>query len=364
MFCRKLSRLVGSKDVVFRACTANNQQNIQQIREIGEDHQANGDDKRSRPGAHKTCPVLFLSRAIQDYVGLIGASLIVGLKLQQQVSHQSRQAVHPRSTLPAKLEIVDVGLLSHHGWISPFFLRASPELKTSKRFPQIVEAPSEEPFKSLPDKIREYKKDFERLTKDYVQDIRNKIGVALLTSNNGDEGIQYLKANEKSARTLYNLAVAYETGQHVSGSTKPDLAMAFEYYDRAARLKHKFATYNLALFYVYGKGPVSVDLEKGTALLEKAHKLGVKEAAVFVDFKKMLDKTKIEVPVPLTPTVDYSSNLKVPQMHTSSSAPNFTSSSWFSKSSSESSLDASFAQAFLSKESTSSEKPVHFAVCF
>jgi hypothetical protein len=308
-----------------------------------------------------------LSQAIQDYLGIFGASLIVGLKLQQQVSHQSQQAVHPRRNVLNKPETTNVGsLLQNHGWISPFFLRASPTLQASNRLPQIAESPSvsEDSIKSLSDKIREYKKDFKKLTREYVQGIRTHIGVALLTSKNGEEGIKFLKANEKTGRTLYNLAVAYETGQHVSGNAKPDLFMAFEYYERAARLNHKFATYNLALFYLYGKGPVSVDLEKGTALLETAHKLGVEEASIFVDFKNMIEKSRIEVPV--TPSRESNTKLQTSHIRSSSSAPDFSSSQFSSSSASSSDEGTSMDQAFLKESRTSESQPiqVRWALCF
>ena len=370
MFCRKLwPRFVCNKNEILKACTIKNQQDRVQVpdaTEAGEGYE--GDERRTRSQTH--CPFLFLTQTAKEYIGLVGASLIVGVKLQRQLEYQSKRIPQPRRRpLPRAIDLNDALLLQRQGWISPFFLRASPVLGSIPQKPlQLVTASSSQETgsqSSLPNRIKEYKKDFGRLTRDYIHDIRNKVAIALITSKNGNEGVKYLQENLKDnsscARTLYNLAIAYETGRHVSGSTEPDLKMAFEYYERAAGLNHKFATYNLALFYIYGKGPVETNLEEGTRLLEKAFGMGVKEAEVFRDFKEVIEASKKNLTL---------SSQSKDSLHTSSSAPNFLS-SWISKSSSseESSKkkkEEDFAQSFasLSSESSRDKQPVRWAVCF
>jgi hypothetical protein len=125
------------------------------------------------------------------------------------------------------------------------------------------------------------------ISKNYTADLMNKIGVGLIESQNGSDGVACLKANATCAKALYNLAIAYETGRHCDQTSEPDLKLAFEYYDRAARLNHKFATYNLALFYLYGKGPIERDPVTGGLLMRKAFDMGVDRAAAFKNFVKV-----------------------------------------------------------------------------
>lgn len=124
------------------------------------------------------------------------------------------------------------------------------------------------------------KEDLSRLATAYADTLCNLIGVRLIQTKQ-PEGLEYLRANPNYARALFNLAVSYETGQFACKKKgDPDPVLAFEYYQRSSELGHDYATYNLSLYYLYGKYPAKRDVEKGIGLLEKAFSLGVPEASV------------------------------------------------------------------------------------
>jgi len=343
MFCQRLAaRLQGQG---FIRAYKQQQSTVYQVREIGDGRETNEEKEDSsfngRP--HKTCPFVCLTKNLHDYLGVLGASIVLGVKIQQ--NHDMKVKKYNRRAIGPMIPHYNPSVLRELGWIAPFLLRASPTLRRPQSITYLPEnSPTNEVSSTLPHKIREYKKDFERLAQDYVKEIRNHVGLSLITSNHGEEGVEYLKANETCSRALYNLAVAYESGQHVSGQSKPDLNLAFEYYDRAAKMNHKFATYNLALFYLYGKGPIDKDLEEGTRLLEKAHGMGVKEASAFKDLKEMLEKRSVPVRT----------------ITTTSSSPNFLTSFFSSKQETDSKQEPLDSQ----DNPSSSSQPVRWAVCF
>ena len=241
-------------------------------------------DKRtgdgSLPFSRSFCPFV-LARRLSDFVGFIGAGFIVGLKLQRDLSHLKQLcSSDARSPTPEPPPVTH----QHRLPLGPLLvLRASPVLSHAalrqNTRPQLLPEQPAKPVSLAPTReessVSDRRRELVDLCRRYTCDLMNKVGVALVQSHARQEGTECLKANAACARALYNLAVAYETG------CEPDLQLAFEYYDRAAQLEHKFATYNLALFYLYGKGPVTRDLATGAALMHKAAALGVDRAAAF-----------------------------------------------------------------------------------
>jgi TPR repeat protein len=116
--------------------------------------------------------------------------------------------------------------------------------------------------------------------------------VALLEANKPQEGLLCLsKSSTGCAKACFNLGVAYETGKYdlpING--QPQYLKAFEYYEMAAKMGHKLAIYNLALFYLQGKGGVVVDENKAQSLLIEAAQLGVKQAQDYCRHFDMLPK--------------------------------------------------------------------------
>ena len=173
-------------------------------------------------------------------------------------------------------------------------------IKDVSREPKAIGEPTsgtKPKVKGITDPVeRSLVKEMDDAKNEYLSSLSNMLGVALLQSKTASKelAIKYLSrvGDSSASRALYNLGVAYEKGIYADDSkTQPDLNMAFEYYERASDMNHKCATYNLALYYLYGKGPVAKDLVKGTELLEKANSLGFKGLSQAVShFKHLIGK--------------------------------------------------------------------------
>lgn len=180
--------------------------------------------------------------------------------------------------------------------------------------------------------LSKFMRDMNESKKDYLKRMKNMVGVAILQYKSGDKdlALKYLKssADDNCSKALFNLAVAYETGIYHNGSSSklsskgdPDLRIAFEYYERASELNHRWATYNLALFYLYGKGGIQKDISRGTQLLQKAQDLGIEDHKASLALKKLIESSRQQEPS-FKPMKDH---LKVPNgLRSVSSAPNLT----------------------------------------
>lgn len=133
------------------------------------------------------------------------------------------------------------------------------------------------------DAIEEICQQLKHYSIEYLNHLNNMLGVSLIDKN-PEEALKCWSACTRSAKAVFNMAVAYETGK-LSVDGRGELSKAFEQYQIAAELGHKYAIYNLALFYLNGRGVVSVDTNKADTLLRKAAKMGVVQAQEYVDYK-------------------------------------------------------------------------------
>lgn len=277
----------------------------------GQQQTSNNDNKQQTGNKEKeprqscfTCPFVLAIRQLSHCAGLIGVSWIVSNKLifpylwcQQKKDQHDILRPHLAGLKGPTSPGINL-FVRDYRWAHPVYsARASPILGpkatgfllSEEENVKTVARSSTDSEKELPQRnskplseiVSDYKKEFKKVASAYVESLRNNFGIALLDAGHGDEGMKMLYANEASARTLYNLGVAYETGKYATGETTPNLNLAFEYYERAAGMGHKFATYNLALFYLYGKGPAEKDVSEGLRLLKQAYELGVEQASVY-----------------------------------------------------------------------------------
>lgn len=291
--CRQLSRLTSHHHVGVKAISSSDDKVAPFT---SRSYSGSSDERDGRPNhSGYTCPFVAVKNIIADYLGLIGAGFIVGFKFQQE-TQRYRLLQRPHRSPPPQVVpnvLIKKALSIRDRYLEyqyfPVVLRASPVNHATVLLPPVVsssettsdQAKDKQNRRRLLASLNEHKRSLVQMSKSFTSDLANKIGVALIESGNAKDGVKCLKANATCARVLYNLAVAYETGRYGKEVSKPDLNLAFEYYDRAAQLDHKFATYNLALFYLYGKGPIERDVAKGSMLMEKALRLGVDRAAAF-----------------------------------------------------------------------------------
>ena len=127
---------------------------------------------------------------------------------------------------------------------------------------------------------------------DYIERLNNLMGIALIDKD-PEQAIKCWSLCKKDAKSSFNLGVAYETGKH-SVDGQIDLVKAFEHYKIAAALGHNFAIYNLALFYLNGRGVVDVDVNQADNLLRQAATLGVEPAIEYVQFQDKIKKKEIK----------------------------------------------------------------------
>lgn len=322
--CRQFSRLATNQNAVIKICSVNND-SLSPGRVKHCSGNSSDDSQDGRPNDYRSfCPFVLAKNLWRDYVSVIGAAYLVGINVQPVLTclrHSKPSSNHRVRPVPPVPDTLSQKVLSarsryqHFPIVPLFVLRASPTLhhvglNSPAHHLQASTSPNQ-PEKDVADKqklvsgrtLRQYRQELMTLSKNYTADLMNKIGVGLIESRNESDGVECLKANETSAKTLYNLAVAYETGRYSGQSSEPDLKLAFEYYDRAARLNHKFATYNLALFYLYGKGSIERDPITGSVLMKKAFDLGVDRAAAFKNFPLIDDARKVKPAVPQTDQV-------------------------------------------------------------
>lgn len=261
---------------------------------FGESSSRNNAESEGKSSHHSQ---LLFQPSLSHYVGLLGVGVVVGVK----IDHLQRTSDFFQ-------------IRRNHSLACPFVTKAGP-INVAPHFPKALSRPlaildsdecsfdcvdahssdqvnskaneitsptaSPQLQPSLGSESSSIKEDLSHLAIAYADTLCNLIGVRLIQANQ-TEGIDYLLSSPNYSRALFNLAVSYETGQFDGKSNgQPDPVLAFEYYQRSSELGHDYATYNLSLYYLYGKYPAKRDVSKGVNLLEKAFSLGVQEASVY-----------------------------------------------------------------------------------
>ncbi|KAF7489831.1 hypothetical protein SSS_05341 [Sarcoptes scabiei] len=116
--------------------------------------------------------------------------------------------------------------------------------------------------------------------------LNNQVGVDLMANRNPVEAMKRWSGCKSSPAALFNIGVAYESGRQ-SMKAKPDMDLAFCYYLLASMKGHRYAIFNLSLFYLYGKGKIEQNIENGIKLLQLAADKGVEDA---IDYCKLFDQ--------------------------------------------------------------------------
>lgn len=242
-------------------------------------------------------PLLDFHNSLKHCVGLIGVGFIVGFKLENAFNRSfSLNQLRRNHTLSCPF-ITKAGpihpFLHHKSNKQLALLSSNDSSKVELEVDSISDIHLLEPNASqssssksspnssnVPNTSSKFKEELSHLASAYADTLCNLIGVRLIETKQ-PEGLEYLRSNPNYATALFNLAVSYETGQYTGKKNDlPDPVLAFEYYQRSSDLGHDYATYNLSLYYLYGKYPAKRDVEKGIVLLEKAFSLGVPEASV------------------------------------------------------------------------------------
>lgn len=251
-------------------------------------HGADGDEKKPKSGCNY-CPFL-LTKNIFEYLGLAGVCVLIGCDIRKEARKQLIRDFNAATNVPWQ-ELVPRALWGN--LISLNYARVLPTLPVSSKPPCV----SQEELISFAD-----------LTS---SDLNNMIGVALIKSGDTQDGIKFLEQSPNHGTSNYNLGVAHETGD---ASGKPDFEKAFTYYQKGAELGNNKSMFNLAIFYLIGKGNITKDIIRGKQLLQKAKEMGLSEAAKYIELLQVADQ-KLLKPDP-QPS---------PGLHSSSSAPSMSS---------------------------------------
>lgn len=129
---------------------------------------------------------------------------------------------------------------------------------------------------------------------EYADQLNNLVAISLMNGDRPDEAMQCWSNCEASARAFFNMGVAYESGRHATDA-EPDLARAHDCYALAASMGHRDATYNLALFYLYGKGKIDANVDRAIELLRIAASKGVTSAQQFcgeLNKRQLVERTR------------------------------------------------------------------------
>lgn len=140
-----------------------------------------------------------------------------------------------------------------------------------------IEKPTEKPL----DPIEDICDELRSASIDYIDQLNNILGISLIETD-PRQAMRCWASTKDNPKALFNMGVAYERGLH-SAKGLSDLKQAFHYYALSARLGHKLAIYNLALFYLSGKGEVPVDYSRAESLLRRAAEMGVEPAQNYID---------------------------------------------------------------------------------
>nr|XP_027205783.1 dual specificity protein kinase splB-like [Dermatophagoides pteronyssinus] len=139
---------------------------------------------------------------------------------------------------------------------------------------------------------------------EYADILNNLSGIKLIKNQHtqNDALACWLSCDKRYSAALFNLGVAYENGLFNNvvggggdGSKKPDMDMAFHYYALAANKGHPNAIYNIALYYLYGKGNIKTNINYALQLLRIASDHGVKQAQDYCQQFNMKKKKLITI---------------------------------------------------------------------
>jgi len=99
-----------------------------------------------------------------------------------------------------------------------------------------------------------------------------QLGLSYLEQNRVKDGVVLIRnASQTLPAAQYRLAKLYESGDGV----EKDTALARELTERAARAGNRIAMHDLAIYYAYGNGDVSVDMSTAAGWFLKAAERGV-----------------------------------------------------------------------------------------
>ncbi|KAJ6225043.1 hypothetical protein RDWZM_003588 [Blomia tropicalis] len=121
---------------------------------------------------------------------------------------------------------------------------------------------------------------FKMASIEYADQLNNLFAIELMNRHRQDEAMQCWSSCEASSTAFFNMGVAYESGRY-GKNVQPDLDRAHDCYALAASMGHREAIYNLALFYLYGKGKIKADPDRGIELLQISANKGMEVAQKF-----------------------------------------------------------------------------------
>jgi len=101
-------------------------------------------------------------------------------------------------------------------------------------------------------------------------------GLTLLQSGNEAEAAKYIRlsANQGQPAAQYYLGTLYENGQGVPQDAEQGRKLT----ESAARAGHRIAMYDLAIYYIEGKGGVAANMETAAQWFRKAAEFGMTDA--------------------------------------------------------------------------------------
>lgn len=257
----------------------------------GADHQR--DKEKERPKWNGCCPFLLTKNAF-EYIGVASFCFIVGNDIRRDV----------RSLRLQRQFVQEISSSTATPWYDYISRRIWSKI-LDLNFAKVLPTKSVAFASPRRDKVSE--EEFKAISQGASNAMNNMIGVALIVSGSAEDGVKFLEQCSDYGKSNYNLGVAHETGV---ASGKPDLEKAFSYYEKGAELGNKNAIFNMAIYYLTGKGHIKKNIDRGTQLLEKAQEMGVPEAANYI---KLLQDTSRQF---LRPNSG---------LHSSSSAPNISS---------------------------------------
>lgn len=271
--------------------------------DIGRDHHNHpgGSDQRwdkekETPKWNGCCPFL-LTRNAFEYIGVASFCFIVGNDIRRDVSSLKLQRQFVRE-INASSKTPWTEYITRRFWSKILDLNVTRVL------------PAKSVAFASPRRDRVSEEEFKGISQGASNAMNNMIGVALIVSGSAEDGVKFLEQCSDYGKSNYNLGVAHETGD---ASGKPDLEKAFSYYKKGAELGNKNATFNMAIYYLTGKGSIEKNIDRGRQLLEKASEMGVPEAANYI---KLLQDSQITSRQLLTTNSG---------LQSSSSAPNISS---------------------------------------
>lgn len=190
------------------------------------------------------------------------------------------------SNVKASLEIRTENQTKSHVTVS-FDEPESPHLSVEKE----MEIPSTSNSLASEDKSssQEMANIFRQASIEYADSLNNLMAIALMNYQRPHEAMDCWSNCDESGKAFFNMGVAYESGRY-GRNCAPDLCRAHDCYALAASMGHAKATYNLALFYLYGKGEIEKQEKHGLMLLKLAASQGIEVAKDYLEQLKALEE--------------------------------------------------------------------------